>query len=657
MSNSRHALWFIVFYGLTIPQGLAAAVPSTDTLLPQTTVGFVSATKWPRLIELWNKTQVGKLMADPVMKPFKDDVRAQLQAQLSALSDRLGIQPEDLREMATGEACLALIQPQPNLAATCLLLNVSDNLNKAKALLAKARAGLSSGGAQENVVTIRGIPVYVFDVPLPQAQQTAAQLGGTTPAAAPPAAAATTQTVYFLTDSLFAACDNLAVAQEILGRLANGTRAGSLSQVVAYRMVMKRCAADTPGHAVDVRWFVYPLGYAEATRAATIRDRPRQEGKTIVEIMNKQGYAAFQGVGGHVEVLADNYQVLHRTAIFAPPPYKESMKMFVFPNGKEFTPQAWVGRDVSTYSTLYINIQNAFENFGSLYDQILGEKGLWQQTLEGEINDPTGPHIDIGKELIANLGQRVTMVTDCHLPITTSSERLLFAIESKDDAAVAKAIEKCVKNDSAIQKRAVAGRVVWEIVEETESNVPQLKVEVPSLTPKKEEKSKPGEKGDKGEKEDDQDKESHFLPHGAITVAYGQLFIASHIDFLAKILKPLGEQDRLAAQPEFQEVWDLTCGKLGVTPQSLRSFSWTDRALRPTYELIRQGKMPQSESLLGRTLNSLASPTKKGVLRRQRIDGSKLPDFDFVRKALGPSTGAMVSEENGWFIKGALLTR
>ena len=113
---------------------------------------------------------------------------------------------------------------------------------------------------------------------------------------------------------------------------------------------------------------------------------------------------------------------------------------------------------------------------------------------------------------------------------------------------------------------------------------------------------------------------------------------------------------RLATQPEFQQVWDLTFGKLGVKQQSSRSFSWTDRAVQPAYELIRQGKMPQSESLLGRTLNSLAAPGKKGSPRRQRIDGSKLPDFDVVGKALGPSTAAMTSEENGWFIKGVLMT-
>ena len=645
MPSLRPALWLMVIYGLMVSRGLSAAVPSMDTLLPKTTVGFVSATNSVRLTQQWNKTQLGKLMADPVMKPFAEDFRAQMQAQWSALADRLGIHLDDLRGVSTGETSLALLEPQPGTAATSLLLDVTGNLDKAKALLAKARGSLTAGGAQETIQKIHGIPVYVFAVPLPQNQQAATAPGGAA------AAAATGQTVYFLTDNLFGACDDLAVVRDILVRLVNGNPSGSLSQVEAYQKVMKRCAADDPDHVPGIRWYVYPMGYAEATRAATPPDKQRK-GKTIIEIMRHQGYTAFRGVGGHVDVAADGYQILHRTAVFAPPPYTESMKMFVFPNGKDFTPQAWVGRDVAAYFTVYVDIRNAFKNFGPLYDEIIGEQGVWKQTLEGMISDPSGPQVDLSKELIANLGQRVTMVTDYKLPITTTSERLLWAIETKNAAAVAKAIEKCVKNDPTIKKRTIAGHVVWEIVEEEDTGAPQLKIDVPSLTPKKEDgKSKPDEK------DDDQDKENHFLPHGAITVAHGQLFIASHIDFLEKTLAPLDANRRLATQPEFQKVWDITFNDLGVKQQSSRSFAWTDRAVQPTYELIRQGKMPQSESLLGRTLNSLAAPGKKGALRRQRIDGSKLPDFDIVGKALGPSTAAMTSEPNGWFIKGVLMTK
>jgi hypothetical protein len=642
--NLRPILRPIVLFGLMVSHSLWAAVPSMDTLLPKTTMGFVSVTNAVRLNGQWNETQLGKLLTDPVMKPFETDLQTQLQAQWSGLADRLGIHLEDMQGVTTGEATLALLEPQPGTAATSLLMDITGNLNKANVLLTKARAGLKARGAQEGVQVVRGIPVYIFEVPLPAAQQVAAGQGGAA------SAAATAQTIYFLTDSLFGACDDLAVVQEMLARLAAGNATGSLSQVAAYRVVMKRCAADAPQHVPSIRWFAYPLGYVEATRAATPPEK-RRKGKTIVEIMRHQGYSAFQGIGGYIDVSADGYQILHRTAVYAPPPFTESMKMFVFPNGKDFTPEPWVARDVAGYLTVYVDILNAFDNFGPLFDEVIGEKGAWKQVLSDMINDPSGPQIDLRKELILNLGQRVTMITDYKLPITTTSERLLWAIEVKDTAAVAKAIEKSVKNDPTIKRRMMGKHVVWEIVEEEESGVPQLKVDVPSLTPKK------GEGKGKSDEGDDQEKEGHFLPHGAITVANGHLFVASHLDFLDKILKPLAEADRLATQPQFQKVWDITFNALGVAQQSSRSFAWTDRAVEPTYELIRQGKMPQSESLLGRTLNSLATPGKKGAPRQQRIDGSKLPNFNVVSKALGPSTAAMTSEENGWFIKGVLLTK
>ena len=77
-----------------------------DTLLPRSTVGFVSATNTVSLNEQWKKTPLGKLMAEPVMKPFEEDFRAQMQAQWTTLAERLGIHLDDLRGVPTGESCL-----------------------------------------------------------------------------------------------------------------------------------------------------------------------------------------------------------------------------------------------------------------------------------------------------------------------------------------------------------------------------------------------------------------------------------------------------------------------------------------------------------------------------------------------------------------------
>ena len=272
------------------------------------------------------------------------------------------------------------------------------------------------------------------------------------------------------------------------------------------------------------------------------------------------------------------------------------------------------------------------------------------------INDKDGPHIDIRKELIKQLGQRMTMVADYRLPITTTSERLLWAIEVKDAAKVEKAIEKCVNGDPSFKKRTINGQVIWEIVEEEDNSV-RAADDRRALARRTKKEAKPKQPR-RPKTDDDKDKEGHFLPHGAFAVANGQLYIASHIDFLVKTLKPIPAAEQLATQKEFLSVWDLTFNHLGLKQQTARSFSWSDRAVQPTYELIKQGKMPQSESLLGRTLNSLSATSKKGA---SASSGSTAPSCRISPKwsppRLGPATASMTAEKDGWFVKGVLVTK
>ena len=91
-------------------------------------------------------------------------------------------------------------------------------------------------------------------------------------------------------------------------------------------------------------------------------------------------------------------------------------------------------RDIATYTTLYFDILNAFDNFGSLFDELFGqgETGVWEECRMSLEDDPNGPQIDLREDLIEHLGRRVSMLTDYQLPITTTSERLLFAIEANN---------------------------------------------------------------------------------------------------------------------------------------------------------------------------------------------------------------------------------
>jgi hypothetical protein len=320
--------------------------------------------------------------------------------------------------------------------------------------------------------------------------------------------------------------------------------------------------------------------------------------------------------------------------------------MLVFPNNSEFTPQRWVPREVATYSCGYCEVLNAFDHFGPLFDELFGEgeQGVWEDVKDGLKNDPNGPQIDLREEMVSQLANRVTVISDNKLPISTTSERLLFAVQTKDEAAVAAAMEKTLKDDKEVRRREFNGHVIWETIPEEARPTPQIRLELPAL----------GGGHRRDEERQDEEVAEPLFPNASVTVAHGNLMVASHYDFLIKILTPVEERETLQRNIDWMIV-DSTLKKLGAGEDCARTFSRTADEYRAAYEMIRQGKMPQSESMLGRVLNTAFGEPNTGEFRQPEIDGSKLPDFEYVRRNLGPAGMFGVSEENGWFFKGFAL--
>jgi len=628
----------------------AQAIPATEDLLPATTAGFLAAPDTEHLEQQWGKTQLGKLMADKKMEPFAKDLKRQLDDRWSGVQKRLGLTLDDLKTVPGGEVGLGLILPAPKKAVFALVVDVTGKLDEADAMLKKISTNLLHQGAKRDTLKVpeSAVPVIQFDVPPPKDQQLAPRRKGTEAPAAKPKKTKSQQVFYCLTGNLLVACDDLGETRGILARLS-GKRADSLAGVPGLKKVMQRCRKDNGGADPQIRWFIQPVSLVAAIRAATPEEKRRKR-NTLLDLLREQGFTAVLGIGGFVDLAAEGFELVHRSFVLAPPPYEKSMKMLVFPNAQDFAPQPWVPREIATYATFYVDILNAFDNFGPLFDHLFGqgETGIWGEVLESLKKDPNGPQIDVREELIKNLGQRVTMITDYQLPITPTSERLLFAIQTTNGKNVAIAITKSMENDPTAKRREIDGHVIWEIVEEEAPKVPNISVgAIPSLDL---------DQDPADDEEEEEEDEQRLLPHAAVTVAHGHLFISSHIDFLLKILKPRPARETLGRNLGYVQV-DATVVKLKIAAKCARTFSLTDEAYRATYELIRQGKMPQSETLLGRVLNSLFGAGKKGVVRAQKIDGAKLPDYGVVRRSLGPAGMTVTSEDEGWFFKGFLLTK
>jgi hypothetical protein len=622
------------------------AAPPSESLLPATTKGFISTPDVDEVRTRFKQTQLGELVNDPVMKPFIDDLKKQIGEKLERAGKKLGLKWDDMEGVYGGEVTLALVQPDAKdklSHATVLIVDITGKRAAADAMLAKVDANQKANRGVRSALKAAGVDMVVYTQPL--------AAGAKTPEKA----------FYFIKDEVLVATDHEIVAKEIAGRFG-GDGTGSLASHAAFKATMQRNKKAAGGLRHNVRWFVEPFGYAEVSRAMQAGRRKR--GSDPIKILRDQGFSAIQGLGGNVNFATGSEEVLHHTFIFAPAvdgkpgvaakdKYHLAMRMLDFPNSARPTdldPQPWVLPDVASYLTFNWKVKDAFEFSATLVDAFLGESGTFKEVWDNLKIDPNGPMIDIRKELIDLLGERVTLLSDVKVPVDLKSERLMVLAEVTRPEIVAKTLEKAFKDDPTAKKRVIGGQVIWELTqEEGIAEDTELMIEGAGFVSKDEAKAE--------EEAEEEDADDRVLPNLALTVHKGHLIVSTHVEYVAEFI----ERDKagaagLAKSPDFVRV-DAAIKRLGSASDSFRFFTRTDEAYRATYELVKQNKLPQAETLLAHLLNALVSSKEEGAGRKQSIDGSKLPAYDLVKKYFGPGGFYVQSEKDGWLVVGCLLNK
>jgi len=614
----------------------ALGAPSSDTLLPSATKGYVSVANAGEFKERWLTTQWGQMANDEVMQPFVEDLRKQLQDEYSTVEDKLGITWDDLEGVANGELSLSLIEMKGRYAALAITMDVTDHPQQADRFLAAVEKRFAERNIRKQAADSGGTALHMYTIP--HADNSGPQT-----------------TVYFIKDNVLCGVDSKPLADAMLKRFSSDA-SDNLASVPAYKAVMARCGNEAKDLAPEARWFVEPFGFIFAARTLETKKDANSSDQDFVKVFQRAGFDAIQGVGGYINQLVDGQvEFMHRTCVHAPPiaandplRWKQSMRMLQLPNTSGFEPQSFVPRATAGYRTISLDIMAAFDHLGPLVDGIRDHEDAWANSLEGWKNDRFGPRVDVRSEIIAHLGNRITLFTGYDVPISTDSERSLFAIETTNEKALLEALEKWMKTEPDFTRREIGQYIVWERKPAEAVQVPQI--DVPGFT----------QLGDDGtETGGEEQAREPVLPNSAMTVALGQLMMASDIEYLGEILGGFGQRDRLASSADYQQVVDVL-NKHAVAERSVLEFGRSDEELRPIFELVRQGKMPESKSILGKLLNRILTTEKEqrdGVLRKQQIDGSSLPSFETVRRYLGPHGGVVRSEKDGWMMTGVVLNK
>ena len=624
---------------------------ASENLLPASTTAWISIPDIEALAAQYRESNFGRLAKNPDMAPFVGSLTKQFREWLNAKNIRLGLTIDDIEELNTGEICVAGILPADGedgeqlgrrSHGIVILVDVEKSPKEAKALLVKVDAKMEKAGAKK--VDIRPIK----DVEVTKWSWEYVDKNNVT------RRHTTLQTVV---DGWLIASDNEKIFRDVVRRVKNTNAAARLDRLATQphfaRIVEETRIEDCEAH---FRWFVDPFGYLKLAKAIAAEDKPfKQREDNAGEILERQGFNAIKGVGGIVSFTNGERNIVHRSFAHIPPREDEAQRrargILDFRNqwNHELVPEPWVVENTSSYFTFTWDVQTTFNNIGELFEAFFSPKspGAWDEFVEDFKRELK---VDL-PDLVSKFDNRFSFMSATEPPIGAESECMILGIRVKADLeGVFQMVERIIGDDGTIEQ--IGGRDV--IVIDTETNLdPDDLEEDPALGNSANEWEEPEFK--------------LFAKRYFVAVPHsngkpgGYILLCNNIDYLTKVL----DQTKSAAESELTKSKDyIRVNKfldalVDKKKVAFRQFGRVDKILETNYEMLRQGKMAQSQTVLARLLNRMLREGEDDKEREQKIDGKNMPAnyAKVVAPYLGPSGWATETYSDGWRISGVVLKK
>jgi hypothetical protein len=617
---------------LIVPSAQAQLKP--EAIFPDSTKGYFSISSMAEFSKTWQKTELGQMLLDPIMKPFEEELRTRIEEKWLS---KLGLSFSEIASFPKGSlngGLVAVPGKTPGVIVAVELNQESqgeevlDYIKKIGSKLEAQGAKKSTGILNEGALKIN-TNLYTF----------------------PPAEGSqiTPTIIYLVTQNFLVITDQNDLARMMVGRL-NGKSADTLESKPAYQAVMKRVTeSDTESRTHLLRWYIEPLEFAAAIQLMVESPKPEHKSQVnIYDFLVKHGLNEVQGVGGVLDMASEDYQVIYKTFFYAPPPRKGAiMKMLSFPNQIEGTLPGWVPKTAARLSVFSANIHDIFENIGPLFNDIAQETaGVWEDVLEGYKSDPLGPQLDIKKDFIAHLNNRVFLLINYKQPFTENSEQYVIAVELKEgkEEAVKASLQKFFGDDRDVLKTEQDGYVFWQIKPASMKAEERASVKQDSIVPKR---NVPSRSAEETEEEPD------LFPNGAVTVGNGFIFVSNQKDYLLEVLKNKAESSEIESEDSYKMIQDvITETEADVSNGFVKVFSRSADVTKPVYEMFRNKEVPRSKTLIAWFLNSIMVSTDEDGEKIISLDTGKMPEFEKIRHYFGSGGMLGITEENGWYLQG-----
>jgi hypothetical protein len=614
---------------------------SAIELLPDSVAGMVRIPNLPRFCEAWEKTSLGKLIEDEAMQPFIEAQRQRAKNYLEAFDNKVGVRPEDLYNVASGELVVSWL-PFPNDKrrpfALCVIADVRGRVPQAEEAIEKLDKDLKVAGWKREDIEHQGQTVRIYNTEPKPGQLKIEQI------------------VISLDETRLLAADRDLVVTDLLDTIAGDADGEPIVKLKEFQTVLKKSSqailepVKQGGGTIAIEWFARPFQMARILRESLDVDRGNQV--DIVKLLENQGFDAVKAAGGILVLAGEKYQMLHRGSILAPPvtdkpsKYKLAARMLQFKNAPLTLIPAWVHSDAASFSRINPRFEEIFWASETLLNEAFGDE-IFKDIIEGIRDDEDGPQIDIAKNVLPNLDDELILVTDNTLPSELNSEQMLIAIRISDAEAIRKAIRKAmeVEPDASIMD-AIPGIDIWRVQRGGDDD--ELDEDLFGDL-------------DIGLGEEEIEESPPLLDHWAIAMIdqganseTPYLMFSNDPDMLVAAATRIrsGTKAGLVDEPEIKAIVT-SLRELGCTSPAMDRVVRTRLSLRAKYNLLREGKLKDSDSVLSsfyrRFLEDQEAETDGA------INATDLPPLSVIEKYLPNGGGFFETTEDGWSLTGFLL--
>lgn len=392
---------------------------------------------------------------------------------------------------------------------------------------------------------------------------------------------------YCLKDSFLLAGTSAEAIKSVLTRW-DGKHEQIFAETEVYRYIVERGRDDVQSPPM-MTWYLDPVGLVKGV--LTTMQPVSLQTTMALSMVPQLGLDKLRAIGGTLDVAVGEYDEISRTLIYMEQPPTGVLNLFQFP-ATNLAPPKWISAQTSTFYAVNWDIAKAYDAVEKLVDTFQGA-GSFARTVDSVAETEELGNLHPKKDVIDLLTGKVQIMGDFRDAADAGTQRYLFALEVKNTAAFKSTLSKVAKIPGFPGKfREFQGEPVYEFP-----------------LPAADEEEKAGRPTAVG-----------------IAVAEGHFLIATDVTLLEDVLRGNKTDETLADAPAYRKL----AAKFPAQTSWI-SFQKQDAQVKELYEMLRTGK---ADELFGDD-------------EEFKVDFSKLPPFDVVKKYLPATAGYAVPDERG----------